>query len=515
MERATEVGRYERAALLLTALLGAAAGIGFRLWRIFADPLWLDEAYSAFAAGKNFAFLWQIVPRYETHPPFYYTLLHLWEMPFGDGLIALRCLGLVAGLATPPVIGWTAAAIGESLGWDRRRRARLIVAAFTFACLSIPLVAMTREVRPYPLMILVYALAIRSLVAIRAGGLRPKPYAGYLICLALLLWLHTLGPFYALALTAALLVAHWPSGRREWALLIGGHALVALIYLPAVLIAFDQAPTWIASTWLGFAWPYAWPHLAILYAVPGWQAIAAAVLTRLAILQIKARRIVTMLLILALVPVMVSIATTLTIAPVFITRTMTPVAVPTLLLFAIGATAWGGWGRLPGYGAAAMLCANLFSVDLQLARRGPMQDWYGTIGWMQQRFRPGDVILAYPNETALPMARALRDKGLDWPVRAIPAPVPVFDRGWHPTGSRGVVSLSQADLHAIATSPAVASIQTVWLLRVSAEAYDKDDIFRHELAHDRRMVRRWRDGGIDVIGLTRITPYPAPAPYRR
>jgi uncharacterized membrane protein len=521
MQRAIPTGRsVERAALILVALAAMAAGIGFRIWHIFAEPLWLDEAYSAFAAGRDFAFLWQVVPRYETHPPFYYTLLHLWEMPFGDGLVALRWLGLAAGLATPPVVGWTTAAIAEGLRWDRQRGTRLVVVAFVFASLSIPLVQMTREVRPYPLMILVYALAIRSLIAIGGDGLRRRPYAGYLLCLALLLWLHTLGIFYAAALVAALLVACRSALRRDWALLIGGHALVALLYLPALLIARDQAPTWIASTWLGFAWPAAWRHLAILYAVPGWQACTAAVLAGLAIVAACAAgadqaRLVAMLLILALVPVAASIATTLAITPVFITRTMTPVTVPTLLLLAIGASAWRGRLDWLGWGAAAVLCANLIAVDMQARRRGPMQDWYGTIGWLQRRFRPGDVIVAYPNEAALPMERALRDKGLAWPVRAIPAPVPVFSGGWHPTGSRGVVSLSQSSLHAIAASPAIANIPTVWLLRLSAEAYDRDDVFWHELARDRRMVRRWRDGGIDVIGLTRITPPPAPVPYRR
>ncbi len=84
----------------IAILAAAIAGAALRAWHITGDPLWLDEAYSAYAAGKGFRFLWHVVPLYETHPPFYYTLLRLWTLGFGDGLMALRALGLLCGIAT-------------------------------------------------------------------------------------------------------------------------------------------------------------------------------------------------------------------------------------------------------------------------------------------------------------------------------------------------------------------------------------------------------------------------------
>ena len=83
-----------------SACAAAAIGVALRLWAIGREPLWLDEAYSAYAADHGFTFLWQVVPRYETHPPFYYSLLHLWVLAFGDGLLSLRMPGILAGLAT-------------------------------------------------------------------------------------------------------------------------------------------------------------------------------------------------------------------------------------------------------------------------------------------------------------------------------------------------------------------------------------------------------------------------------
>lgn len=500
----------------------AIAGIVARCWDLFSEPLWLDEAYSAYAASKGLAFLWHVVPNYETHPPFYYTLLWAWTRPFGDSLIALRSLGLIAGLLTPPAVTWAALACARWLDWPVARRRRLALAAFGLACLSIPLVAMTREVRPYPLMILLYAVAVRALVALAERSRWKAPligraYAAYLIVAEALLWLHNLGPLWAMALGLALLAAVVRRDLRlsDWGWLIGGHLLLLVGYAPAFLIVLDQAPTWVKSTWLTFSWAHLHEYLLVLYAVPGWQAIAAALLAIMGGLALwrvpRGRRLLAVLLILALVPVILSVGISATIAPVFITRTMTPVAVPTLILLAIGASAWRRPRAWIAIGAALMLTANMAAVDAQARADGPMQDWYGTVDWLKKRFQPGDQIYAYPNEGALPLRYALRDRHLAWPVRPIPTDMPAPDvGGWHPTGSRGVITLPRARLHAIAQEPATRAVPTIWLLRLGAETYDPGDMFLEELGRDRHEVRRWRDGAIDIIGLAQ-GPGPIPA----
>ena len=515
----------ERRVLRAAAAILAAIGIGLRVAGTFTDPLWLDEAYTAYAADHGFAFLWAVVPRYETHPPFYYSLMHLWVLLFGDGRVALRLPGLIAGLATVPMVALAAGDIARLAGWSDMARQRLGFAAFAFACVSIPLNEMTHEVRPYPLMILAYAGAIWMLVrlAIRVrdgGAIAGRSYAAYLALLAAMLWLHNLGPLYGVALTLALAVAVLRQGltRRDWAWLVGGHLAVALLYLPALRILLDQAPTWVSSTWLRFSLETVLPRLGVLYALPDWPGLAALVLAGLAVAALVrggGGRIATMLLTLALVPVLLSVSLSLTVAPVFITRTMTPVAVPTLLLFAIGATAWSDRRRWLALGAAAMLGPGMLSSDVQARLDGPMQDWYRTVDWLAARVRPGDRIFAYPNEGALPMAYALRDKGLSVPIRAIPTAVPSFAEagGWYPTGSRGVVSLPRRRLRAIAQEPATRAVPTIWLLRLGAETYDPGNMFLEELHRGRYIVRSWKSGAIDIVGLAR-RPTPPPAPVR-
>jgi uncharacterized membrane protein len=504
--------RSERRLLAAGALLLAIAGAGLRLWQVGHTPMWLDEAYSAYAAGKGFAFLWQVVPHYETHPPFYYSLLRLWTLAFGDSLTAERALGLAAGMGTPIILAWNAAAAAAWLGWDERRRYLAAFVAFALACLAIPLVEMSREVRPYPVMILVYALATWALIRIARAQEAGRPLAGpayatYLICLELMLWLHNLGPLWGAAMGLGCLIA---LGRRPkqidrgW--FFAGHAAVALFYFPALGILIDQAPTWVHSTWLRFGWAGLADHLPVLYAVPGWQGLAALILLVLAVMLLARgrveRRLLAILLCLAILPVALSILLSVTVAPVFITRTLTPVAAPWLILLAIGVAGARGKAAWLAAGAALMLGANMLAVDLQQRAAPPIQNWYGAIGWLQQRHAPDDLILAYPNEGALPLGRALKDEGLDWRVMPVPGPVPAFTAGgWHPTGSRGVVSLPKDQLEAIAGSKALGRVRRVWLLRLGASTYDPGDVFLLALHHKRRLTEHYIDGPIDIVGL--------------
>lgn len=498
----------------MAAALLAAIGIGLRTWNLTGDPMWLDEAYSAYAAEHGFAFLWHVVPLYESHPPFYYSLLHLWALPFGSGLASLRLFGWIFGIITLPALWLVTDRIGQWIGWDVPARRRLQLAVIGFGSLSIALVEMTREIRPYPLMILLYTVEIGLILrlAMRAEQgqtVGSRALAAYLLLLEILVWLHNLGALYGLALTIALAIALPLSrlSRHDWAALVGGHALVGLLYLPCLMIIRQQAATWTVHTWLQFKLDWGLlDHLMTLYGVPGWIGFASLVLAFLAIAALAraphGTRLGAMLLVLALLPPMIAVILSMTIAPVFVTRIMTATAVPALLLLAIGTTASGRY-RILGLGAGVLLGASLFGAGLQARMGPPMQDWYPAVDWLAKRFQPGDQVFAYPNEGKLPLQYALRDKGLDYPIRAIPRDVPALEdrHGTHPTGTRGVSSLSQAELHAIAEEPATKAVPTIWLLRLGAKTYDPGDLFLKELHRDRYIVRSWQDGPIDIIGL--------------
>ena len=504
-------------AIALAAILIFATAAWFRIAGTLAEPLWLDEAYSAYAAAKGFDFLWHVVPRYETHPPFYYSLLRLWTLGFGDSLSALRALGMVCGLLTLPVI---ALAAREAARMLRLPALPIVAVTLLLAAVSPALVEMAREVRPYPVLILIYATALFAVIRTgritgETGAISRAPFGLYLACLACVLWLHSLGPLYAasLGLAALALIARPGLSRGDWMVLLGGHALAGILYLPAFLILIDQAPTWVQSTWLRFSFANMGPRLGELYAAQGTLAmIAGAVLAALALRTLArsadGRRLAFALFTTALLPVLASIALSLLVAPVFIVRTMTAVAVPSLLLLAIGAGGQGSRGlwRWLALAGALLLASQMATVDLRRRAGPPMQDWYHALRWLGERYRPGDVVWAYPNEGALPFDYAARDLGMAVVTRPIPTPVPTLDGGpgaWNPTGSRGVVSLPAERLTALANAPEAQRVPTIWLLRLGANAYDKGDHLLAALEAGRVRVADCETYPIDIIGLAR------------
>nr|WP_047169698.1 hypothetical protein [Sphingomonas sp. Y57] len=504
--------KLPRPALLLAAALIAGFALWARAWNIGAEPMWLDEGYSAYAAAQGWDFLWNIVPRYETHPPFYYSLLRAWTLVAGDGLLAHRMLGLLCGLATLPVAALAGARLARIVGANPTR---VTLAAAALVAASPVLVWMTREIRPYPLMILTYAGATLALLAIaerRAAGrpLAGVAFAGWLGCGALMLWLHNLGPLYAGAMGLALLcvVRVRTMARADWLWFVGGHALAIALWLPALFILLDQAPEWVKATWLKFSTVDLWRRATYMFTGPRDDIRVAAAILALcggaALWRARRRDVLAAMLILALLPVGVSLVVSAQVTPVFIIRTMTALAVPALLLMGLGiGWSWKRFGWLLPVGALAWMLVGQVAIHIE-SRGHVRRDWYDAVAWLAPRFRPGDVVLAYPNEGALPFDRAVRDRGLAMPSRPIPTPVPSLDPppgSWYVSGSRGVPSLDRAHLRAIAESPETRAIPTVWLLRLGPWAYDKGDVFLEELSRDRVEAGRFKDGAIDIVGL--------------
>lgn len=507
---------------VVLGLILFAAGVLLRAWHIASEPLWLDEAYSAFAADKGFAFLWQMVPRYETHPPFYYSLLRLWTLVFGDSLAALRALGLACGILAMPAAALAAREIGRYLGLEPSRRHLLVLAALALIALAPMPVEMSREVRPYPVMLLVMALQAACLFRLgqraQAGApLMSRAYLAYLTLLLLTLWLHNLGVLHAAAMGLGFLTLavrrDW--SRADWRAFLIGHAAVALLWAPAIWILADQSSMWMKDTWLRFSWAFFGRGLWALWAAPtvlgllGAAALALIAALRLAILPHgSGARALAALLMLAAFPVAMAGLISSTLAPVFIPRTMTPVAIGAILLIALGTALAPRLLRLPALALLVLVLVQMANHGLAERRQGGRQYWYAAVDWLKPRIAPGDVVYAYPNEAILPFRYALRDRGLAVPTVAVPGEVPVLDGGpgaWHINGSRGVISLSQARLDAIADSPRTRAVPTIWLLRLAPHVYDKGDGFVRALERSRVQIGGYRNYPIELIGLRRIS----------
>jgi len=515
----------ERRMTGMAAAVAAAAilaGALFRFHGAATYPLWLDEAYSAFAADHPFAFIWRMVPQYETHPPVYYSMVRLWGLLTGKGLLARRMLGLLCGLATVWVAGAVAARLGRQTRMGARERAWLAAGMLILVALQPLLLGMSRQVRPYPVMILVYALSLLPLLRLVADGVARRSLsraaiAGFFACEALMLWLHSLGPLFGLAMTLALAAAVLRPGLRrgDWVWLIAGQAIVGLLYLPAFLIMLHQARTWVKTGWVVFD-PADVPSTVaqIWLDWNGWACLIGMALAvagaALPLRRIGGVRLLGILLLMAGLPVLLSILLSATVSPVFLARTLSPAAIPALLLVALG-LAWpgrGAWAALAGF---VLVVGSMVGIDRELAKGGPPQDWYGALAWLEPRMAPGDVVWAYPNEGALPLAYALRDQGRTLPWRQVPAPMPALAApGFHPTGSMGAVSLYPAQIDALVRTGEARRPPTIWLLRLSPELYDKGDAMLHALERERGEVGHFQSRQIDLIGLRLKTIQPQP-----
>lgn len=509
----TSVAPARRTSWATIALLACVCVAAYlRLNALTEKPFWLDEAYSAFAAEKGFGFIFHVLPGYETHPPFYSALLRSWSLMAGESLLSYRAFGALAGILVLVVLWRGARRLASLLD---RPAFSVVFPTVLIATVLPTFVEVSRTVRPYALLVLVSACACWAILRLADtdrdhGKLDRLAWLSYLACQVLFVWLHNLGLLYVAANGLFLLIALRPTrlfGQHRIPFLVG-HFCAAVLILPALLILADQAPTWTQSTWLRFRPETLFGDLLMLFGLPGLIGLVVAALLAgwaLSASDSSGRRILAGLMVAAVVPPILAIALTLMFAPVFLPRTLVASAVPLVLVLAAGADR-----NLVSRAATATFAISALFRAVQLQALPPEQDWYGVIAWIAPRMQPGDRIYAYPNEGALPLRFAMRDKAARLTVRPIPSDVPARDpSGWYPTGSRGVQSLPPWRLSEIAADAESRSTRTLWLLRLRKSSYDPDDSALKAFSAGRVEVARYRYNDIEIRGLRRSVSAPA------
>ncbi|MFL6628632.1 MAG: glycosyltransferase family 39 protein [Vitreoscilla sp.] len=151
----TDAGRLSANTFGLALAAICALGLLLRLPTLASRSLWLDETYSAWFSALTLHQLWTDVPRYETHPPMYYSMLVLWRALFGASEAALRSLSVLAGVLTIAAV----ACAGRVLRSLPGRDVAALVAAL-FLAVNTGSVAYAQQARPYALETLAATLAI-------------------------------------------------------------------------------------------------------------------------------------------------------------------------------------------------------------------------------------------------------------------------------------------------------------------------------------------------------------------
>ncbi|HET6534585.1 MAG TPA: hypothetical protein VFG41_00255 [Sphingomicrobium sp.] len=471
--------------------LGLIAGLtllalAFRLTDLGARPLWLDEAFSKWFSGQGWHYLWTVVPTYEAHPPFYYSLLKLWRGMFGDQAVALRALSALLGTLTIPVI--------MAAAWEQERQSasgrpllRAGIAAFLVACSPL-LIVVGQEARPYPLLAFAYALAIlgmlrlmREFAALGPGSLLSWALLG--IGTALTLWAHFLGLLYGACLALAFAPA-WLKAPLNRVRILRGVAVasaILLAYVPCLIMIASRAHDW-GTNWLKWE-PGILPfRLLALYSVPVEMLNVGSAVAALAMLLLAKRAVVAAfavrgwsanraVILLWLGPPLLAAVISATFIPIFLPRTLAGTLVPAYLAVAAG-LAWTPSARERMFLAAA-ICITLLPTALQTSLRQPAERWNDLAAYLSRNVSAGDQIWLYPSDSALPLDAAEPRIGAQ--VRALPAPFPTLGvKGPIRAGWPAMVSLTREQAAALATDPALRRVPTVWLVTRQIDIFDPD-----------------------------------------
>ena len=489
--------------------------LGLRLIGLNTRILWLDEAFSAWFSDQSFHYLWTVVPTFEAHPPFYYSLLKLWRTVVGEGHGALRGLSVLFGTLTVPVVVAIALEQERQSGTGRPLL-RSWLAGFLAAC-SPMFMVIGQEARPYPLLTFAFSVAILALFRLgrqfAAGGAGSwSAWALLGASVTLTFWAHALGLLYGLCVALALLPV-WLTGPLDRSRIVRGlvtAVLVAAAYLPCLVMLSGRTQDW-STNWL--AWdPSMLLQLLVLYTVPvevltvgtAVAALAMALLIKRALSDTWASKgwnTDRLLLLLWLGPPMLAALISAIYEPVFLARTLTGTLVPAYLMIA-GAIARSDDPRERRFITAA-ICITLLPAAAAVPFRPVDERWDLLSAYLSRNVKPQDQLWLYPADSALPLD-AIGAK-LPGTVRPIPEPFPSLGfKGPIRAGWPATVSLTPAQAAGFASDRKVSGVPVIWLVTRQSGIFDPEGDVPAALGRVRRPGRTQQWGYIEV------TPY-----YRR
>lgn len=282
-------------------LIVFGVGLGLRLPRMF-EPLWYDETFTARMATIPL----QSFPSAllaDVHPPFHYLIVRVFVGILGDSEFVLRLPSLIAGLGLIWLIyrlAWRMSASKEVA-----QTAGLLIAVLPAA------IHYSAEAR-YPIF-----LAFAVLFAVLS--LEEKRFLFFALGTIASVYLHAIGLFYALILISVAFIKI-PSWRRRvfpLALLCGSWLPFMLMQSKDVINGFwlpNRLPIWhvIDMSIIEAKTAWAISLIAPILLLISWQSIKAA---------FKLRGILVFLAIVALVPALVWIVSTLW-HPIYLTRAL-------------------------------------------------------------------------------------------------------------------------------------------------------------------------------------------------
>lgn len=487
-------------------ILGAMtlAGAALRFFLIDKESLWMDEAYSVWFSQRPLGELWSQVPAYETHPPFYYTILKGWTFLFGQGEGALRALSAMAGVCAIPLIYALGATVAE--GSNARQAGLASAGLYTLAPVQL---LYAQEARPYGLLMLSASMAMAGAFWLLANPRRAAiPWLGFrgdgqpdrgavlgwmglILGVAASMWLHNLSTLLALALalTLAPALAH-RTGYSGTFIRNAGMAAVAILLIWAPFIPWFLAQSsnvntsfWMSRIDAGII-AQGMEHI-FLDNISSWPARALVVVTFLLGLYTLARNEGPAPLLalagIATVPLALVIAASYMVKPMFLPRTLLWVSIPFYVVS--GAAFAADFGRAYKGALALLLLGALLAGDLEYYETHRKEPWRQLTAHIAKEAGNDDKVILLPNGLELPfnyyMSR-FRPGLLATPLpRAFPA---VGMERPYPSGNAAQPALTEEDRPLL--DGVSCHFSDVWVILRLPHLFDPDKVALDKLIRE-------------------------------
>ncbi|MCE6949511.1 hypothetical protein LAZ29_00910 [Cereibacter sphaeroides] len=496
-------------ALSLLVAVAFLVGVTLRLNHLGSASLWLDETYSAWFSSRDWHYLWHEVPRFETHPSFYYSVLKLWRV-FGDDEFTLRLLSTLINLATIPLVARAAFLCG---GREMGPFAAL-ASAFLFACSATQLAA-SQDARPYVFMTFGLVIALLSAIRImtkeqsasqpifRLAGhdlAMSGAFAGLGAGIALMAWSHNVGAVFGLWLGISLFVWWFVRGRSKilFLNLLVAAAIAVLVYSPNIPILMMQLevmgkngfwldrPGWMDVYWtlielpLGFSRysrrSIAFSGLALLAVIVG-----AVVLFRATRRAEPRRAVFYLLIVMSAAPAATTFALSWIGQPIFLFRTIQPSQVPLIILMSFMPFIGGSLKSAGVVGLAALATAS--ALPRLSVVTIPGEDWRELVLAIKESRRTENEIpkvMIVPAEAEVPLVYYSKRLDVPMDLQAVPAAYPAIGPDYvYPAGGGGsprIVADMRTDVE-----QEISGVDRVWFVTRGREFFDPEKVVESAL----------------------------------
>lgn len=456
----------------LLILLFAAA---LRLFDISDESLWLDEGYSWWDAQQGLTALWTLVPQCDPHPPLYPLLLKLWIAVGGDSVVALRGLSTVFSLLAVFFVIRAGSRISAQTGWI----AGLLFAAAPFQ------IEFAQEARPYTLVVLGAALILYGFLRLAHPAHNERSGSGLAAVFiggAISLWSNNTAIF---TVTGAGLVAIgllWVDSRSRH--LTRGFFLIAisllLCWLPYVPVYLQQAQGISSDFWIPYPSPWrVFNELRFVFGFASFQVLwflfPLWMLGLYCLWSAGKRRAAWILFGLFLLPALLNLSVSLLVKPIFLARALIGMAPAFYIAVAAAIAAL----VRPGvrHAALAVYVGTCVFMTAQLiyapVRKEP---WDQIASALIQQGGGNTLVLAVPNEMALPLRHVLMRKSKTLEIRGVPADFPAPGLPARYPSGKCAPSVVGQDLSAVVAQ--TQGRQTVLFLTRAGNVYDPQDQIR-------------------------------------